>query len=248
MTGKGSDSPMTRAIIAAAGKGQRMNADTPKQYLDLGGRPVVGHALAAFDRCGAVDRIVLVVPEEDLDFCRDTLLPPLDIQKPLELAAGGRTRQDSVSRGLSACGNFEGIVVIHDGARPFVDPKDIEACVRGAKIHGACVIGRPCFDTAKRVGVGGLIEKTVDRQGLWTVQTPQAFQYDLIREALEKAKRENFQATDEAGLLERMGVAVKMEKGSALNIKITAPEDLALARAIVSEMGGEMARSRPGAP
>ncbi|VEN75334.1 2-C-methyl-D-erythritol 4-phosphate cytidylyltransferase [Candidatus Desulfarcum epimagneticum] len=237
MTDTGSASPMTHAIIAAAGKGQRMSAAAPKQYLDLGGRAIVGHALSAFDRCGAVDRIVLVVPEGDLDFCRDTLLPPLDIQKPLELTAGGRTRQDSVSRGLSACGNFDGIVVIHDGARPFVDPGDIEACVRGAKIHGACVIGRPCFDTLKRLGAGGIIEKTVERKRLWTVQTPQAFHRDLIQKALDQAKRENFQATDEAGLVERMGVGVRMEKGSALNIKITAPEDLALARAIVREMG-----------
>ncbi len=226
---------MINAIIAAAGKGERIKADRPKQYLLISGLSILGHTLIAFDRARLFDNIFLVVPGGDFDFCREKIIPPLNLKKYPRLVAGGNRRQDSVWRGILAADDPGGIVLVHDGARPFIGKEDILKCIRGAETRGACVLGRPCSDTAKRVNRGGVIEKTVDRDGLWLAQTPQAFKYDLIKRAFEKAARESFSATDEAGLVERMGIGVKMEKGPEKNIKITTREDLLIARAIFEQ-------------
>ena len=227
---------MINAIIVAAGKGARMKTGAPKQYLPIAGRPILGYTLAAFDRARVVDNIFLVAPEGDFDFCREKIFPPLNLGKRPRLVSGGPRRQDSSRRGVLAVNDPGGIVLIHDGARPFVDEKEIATCARAAKNFGACVIGVPCFDTAKRVNRKGIIEKTVDRDGLWLSRTPQGFKYDLIKKAFEKADKDGFSGTDEAGLVERMGIDVKMEKGSGMNMKITTPEDLLLAEAIFKRL------------
>ena len=225
---------MNTGIIVAAGKGMRMNHQDPKQYLQVMGLSIISHTLRVFDRCKVIDDILLVIPEKDFDFCRNHILTEAGIKKRLELVAGGPERQDSVYNGLLAMKDHEGTAVIHDGVRPFVNPETIAACVKIAAQKGACILGLPLSDTVKQVIDGGLIEETLDRSILWTAQTPQAFQYAIIKEAHDKARSDGIQGTDDALLVERLGYPVDIIEGSRFNIKITTPEDLLLAGAILN--------------
>jgi len=223
---------MADAIIVAAGKGMRMNCPVPKQYLDLEGVPLLTRTLQAFDRCAPIEKIILVVPAGDIRFCAAKIINPSGIRKNIIPVAGGPERQDSVYKGLLAVGEKKGIVVIHDGVRPFVTPASIGECVQEAILHGACILGLPASDTVKLAGGSGYIEKTLARDFVWLAQTPQAFDLSLIKKAHETARREGFTGTDDALLVERLGEKVKIIKGSINNIKITTPEDLALAKAM----------------
>ena len=180
---------MVSALIVAAGKGIRMNDAVRKQYLPLAGRLVLSHTLAVFDGCHLISKIFLVIPRKDFDFCRKNILPMFI--KEIDLVAGGKERQDSVYNGLIAVGENNGIVIIHDGVRPFVNKKMLESCVRGAKKHGACIIGVPVQDTLKKISGPGNIEKTIARDNIWLAQTPQAFKYDVIRKAHEYARKKD---------------------------------------------------------
>lgn len=222
------------AIIVGAGKGLRMNSSTPKQFLQLKNLPVIAYSLEAFGACDRIDEIYLVVSKREVEFCRETLLPSLEFAKPIHLVEGGLRRQDSVYNGLLAMEDHEGVVVIHDGVRPFVKTSQITACITCAEASGACMLGMPVGDTLKRVGPSQMIEETIPRDNMWQAQTPQAFQYALIRSAHDRAAREGFAGTDDASLVERYGGAVEIIKGSTGNIKITLPEDLAMAEALLS--------------
>jgi 2-C-methyl-D-erythritol 4-phosphate cytidylyltransferase len=224
---------MVSVIIVAAGKGVRMNEALRKQYLSLAGRPILSHTLLVFDGYSGLNEIFLVVPEEDLDFCYRHVLWPFTLQKKIRLIPGGPERQDSVYNGLLAITNRKSIVVIHDGVRPFVRPGHITACINGARHYGACAMGIPAYDTLKHVNDLGWIAKTIKRDAIWLVQTPQAFQYERIMLAHEKARKDGFFGTDDALLVERLGEKVKMIQGSRFNIKITTREDLVLAKAIL---------------
>ena len=224
---------MVSAIIVAAGKGVRMNGAMRKQYISLAGRPILSHTLLVFDRCNGINEVFLVVPEEDLDFCYKHILMPLTLQKKIRLLPGGPERQESVYNGLLAIMNKKSLIVIHDGVRPFVQPEHIMACINGARHYGACVTGIPAYDTLKRVDDSGWIDKTIKRDTIWLVQTPQAFQYERIILAHEAARRDGYFGTDDALLVERLGKKVKMIRGSRYNIKITTQEDLILAKAIM---------------
>ncbi len=221
------------AIIVAGGKGVRMNMPMRKQYLALDGIPILAHTLRVFNACETVTHIFLVVPAKDFTFCQETILSTLTLKTPVALVPGGTTRQESVFNGLKAWGNKTGVVVIHDGVRPFVDPVLIKACVDGARKTGACILGIPVFETLKRVSGSGMILETLERKGAWLAQTPQAFASSLILSAHELALRDGFTGTDDASLLERMGEKVSVIPGSRKNIKITDPEDLALAGTMV---------------
>lgn len=228
---------MISAIIVAGGKGVRMNAGVRKQYLLLAGRPILGHTLLAFDRCKEIDQIILVIPEDDFGFCRQTILPPLQLQKKVKLVGGGAERQESVCNGLAAIDVVsrdaaDSLVLIHDAVRPFVRCELIRTCLSGAEKFGACIPGIPAMDTLKRVNSTDFIEKTVARDGIWLAQTPQAFKYGLIKRAHEDAVRRGVIGTDDASLVEDLGEKVAVISGSRLNIKITNPEDLLLADAI----------------
>lgn len=218
------------AIIVAAGKGIRMNAAVRKQYQRVAGFPIVVHTLKAFDSCQMIDEMFLVIPKEDLEFCRDQIVSPANLKKKIYLVAGGPKRQDSVYNGLKAIDADYCIVVIHDGVRPFITHDQLEACINGAKKHGACILGIPAYDTLKRVSSTGTIVNTLERDAIWLAQTPQAFQYDLITKAHEVARQQNFTGTDDASLIEKLGIEVKILIGSRENVKITNPEDLKLAR------------------
>jgi len=224
----------THAVIVSAGKGSRMHRATPKQFLLLQGIPVLGHTILRLNHCPEVDTITLVVSVEDVSFCQDELLAGLKINKSIRVVAGGERRQDSALNGILSIDEKCDIVLIHDGVRPLVQPKLISRCIKEADIKGACILGIPLQDTLKSIDQHERVQKTLPREKLWLAQTPQAFQYKLIREAHEIAQKDGFEATDDASLLERMGIPVHIIAGSKHNLKITTEEDLILADAILS--------------
>ena len=228
---------MVYAIIVAAGKGLRMQDSKRKQYKDLDGKPVLAHTLMVFNRCDAIDRIIVALPAKDIEFCRREVLPAAGGEKRTELIVGGARRQDSVANGLEAIKKDDGIVLIHDGVRPFVRQEHLLACMEGAHRHGACILGLPAFDTVKQVNAKNEIVQTRPRDTLWLAQTPQAFQVKLIKKAHAFAKKDAFCGTDDASLVERLGATVNIIPGSRSNIKITHPEDLKLAQAVLRTMG-----------
>jgi len=219
------------AVIVAAGKGKRMAADVSKQYIMLNGKPVVAHTLSVFDEQPDIEEIVLVVGSQDIENVKRDIVEPYVYNKPVVVVAGGVERQNSVYNGLKAIeAHTSDVVVIHDGVRPLVTGQMIRDSIETARTYGAAVVGVPVKDTVKRVDNDGFVVSTLLREELWVVQTPQTFQYGLIREAHEKALRDGFQGTDDAALVERLGCSVKMIKGCYSNIKITTHEDLILAR------------------
>jgi len=223
---------MVSAIIVAAGKGIRMKGTMRKQYLDLSGRPVLAHSIMVFDSCSQVEKIFLVVPKEDVEYCQNKILSLLDLKNQINLVHGGAKRQDSVYNGLQAIAKNTDTVVIHDGVRPLIHPEELKECILGSKKYGACILGTPASDTLKRVDKSGIIETTLPRENIWLAQTPQAFQYDIIIKAHETARRDGYVGTDDASLVERLGANVKIISGSKFNIKITKKEDLAVAKAM----------------
>lgn len=227
---------MVSAVIVAAGLGVRMKSATRKQYLPVAGRPLVVHTLQKFDDCPLIDHLCVVVPPDDLDNCR-RLLSGGHIGTPVTCVAGGRSRQQSVYNGLRSLARKESLVAIHDGVRPLVEPSLITACIRAAETSGACAPGIPAEDTIKRVRGVATIAETIDRTGLWLIQTPQVFRYALIVEAHQRAIRDGYAGTDDASLVERLGHPVTLVAGSKSNIKVTTAEDLALAAALLCAAG-----------
>ena len=223
----------TVGIIVAAGKGIRMGSDERKQYLMLGKLPMLCHTVLAFNACNDIDRIILVIPEGDSGICRTNILNRLHLSKPIELVSGGKERQDSVRNGLNTIHDLDGIVVIHDGVRPFIRPDLISESIRTAKGAGACAVGVRAQDTLKCTDASDVVRETFDRERIWIAQTPQTFHSRIIKTAHEHALREGVLVTDDAHLVEKMGYPVKMVNGSRLNIKITTVEDLELAQAII---------------
>lgn len=223
---------MVYAIIVAAGKGIRLKGALRKQYIALDGVPILRHTLNKFDSCERVNQIVVVVPKADVDFCRNEILMTAELQKEVYLVGGGAERQDSVFIGLKTIESDNGIVLIHDGVRPFVRQSHLVACINNAAEFGACILGIPAFDTVKKVSSKNQITQTLKREKLWLAQTPQAFELKLIKKAHEAAKQEGFIGTDDASLVERLGGTVKIIPGSRNNIKITDQSDLTLAQAL----------------
>jgi 2-C-methyl-D-erythritol 4-phosphate cytidylyltransferase len=221
---------VTYAIVPAGGHGARMGSRRPKQYLRLGRAPILVATLRALGRARSLAGIVVAVPAAHVAATR-RLLARARVPKILDVVAGGADRQESVWRGLQRVPEDARFVVVHDAVRPFVTADLIER-VRAAAAGGAATCGLPVRDTVKRV-TDGAVEATVPRQGLWLTQTPQAFARDLLWEAHDKARRDGFAGTDDAVLVERLGMPVAMVPGLAQNLKITTPEDLRTARAWV---------------
>ena len=220
------------AIIPAAGLGIRMGSNVPKQFLLLDGKPILHHALSVLSQCSIVDEIVLVVSEKEITKARQEFQG--SHPKVTKVIAGGKERQDSVGNGLQSLDSETDIVVIHDGVRPFVSPDLIRETIEAARDFGSAITAIPVSDTIKKVNEEGQVERTVDRGGLWRVQTPQAFQVSLLKEAFEKARADNFYGTDESSLIEHLGKEVKVIPGSEFNIKITRSEDLVLGETIAA--------------
>jgi len=224
----------TVAIVPAAGSGNRMGRDISKQYLALGGRPLLIHTLSVLEACPLVDALIVVVPPPDVEAVRTGMLPSWNLKKLAGVVPGGKERQDSVRAGIEALDQETQLVVIHDAVRPFISAGLIESCIRAAAEGGASTVGVPLKDTVKEVAADGRVMRTCDRSLLWLTQTPQAFRRDIIENAHRAAARDNFRGTDDASLVERLGISVRMIRGDYGNIKITTPEDLILAEALLA--------------
>jgi 2-C-methyl-D-erythritol 4-phosphate cytidylyltransferase len=216
----------TLAILVAAGRGERMGASRPKAFLSLGGEPLLLRSARAFERAACVDALVAVVPSQELGLAEEMLK---GLSKRLAVVAGGARRQDSVREGLKqAPSGFDGVVLVHDAARPLVEPELIEAVTVTARERGAALPVLPIVDTVKRVR-GAEVRETLDRGELAVAQTPQGFRYPLLARAYEAAFRAGIEVTDEAMAVERLGEPVFAVPGSPRNRKITTREDLAWA-------------------
>jgi 2-C-methyl-D-erythritol 4-phosphate cytidylyltransferase len=220
-------------IVVAAGRGLRMGKEVNKLYLDLNGKPMLYHSLRACLAAGLFEQFIIVVsPGEEELFCREILLPYFTELNPV-LVAGGNERQDSVFNGLQAVEPSCRIVCIHDGARPLTPPLLFDRVLQAAARHGAALAAVPVKDTVKRVNEDGVVVETPVRKSLWLAQTPQAFRLDWLLDAYRRADAEKWYATDDAALLERYGYAVQVVEGDYRNLKITTPEDLILAGALL---------------
>lgn len=220
----------TTAIIAAAGSGTRLRSDTPKQFLELAGKPVIVHTLERFQAAPSVDAIVLVLAEDRIEAYRPETA---QIAKVTGIVKGGDTRAESVLNGLTAVDRETAIVAVHDGARPFVSVDEIERTIAKAKQMGAACLVAPVTDTIKSIR-GSEISATLDRQKLRRALTPQAFRIEVLRRAFEMADELDETVTDESYLVERLGHPIELVEGSSRNIKITHAEDLAIAEAMMS--------------
>lgn len=227
---------MASVVIVAAGSGTRMNSPRKKQFLKISGKTILSITLARFDKNSDIDTITLVVPPDEIGFCRSVIIPEAELTKPVNLVPGGRERHESVRLGLGALPQKNGIVLIHDGVRPFVSDDIISASINGALRFGACIPVLPVSDTVKLSEDGNFISKTIPRSSLWLAQTPQAFDFHLIHRAHIEAAEKGLLFTDDASLMEKIGWKVKLINGSRFNIKITAPEDLPIAEAFYSLM------------
>ncbi|WP_100334349.1 2-C-methyl-D-erythritol 4-phosphate cytidylyltransferase [Bacillus alkalisoli] len=221
-----------QVIIPAAGQGKRMNAGMNKQFIELEQKPVIIHTLLVFEHDPLCDQILMVVNEQEIDMFQ-VLLEKYSITKVKKLVHGGKERQDSVYYGMKAA-KKDGIVLVHDGARPFIRQTFIHRLVEKATETGAAILAVPVKDTIKKV-INGIATETIERSSLWSIQTPQAFRFSILDEAHEKAKKDNFLGTDEASLVERIGVDVHIVEGDYENIKLTTQEDLLYANAILSK-------------
>ncbi|MGD6994524.1 2-C-methyl-D-erythritol 4-phosphate cytidylyltransferase [Sutcliffiella horikoshii] len=222
-----------QVIVLAAGQGKRMKAGKNKQFIELEGKLVIIHTLSVFEADPWCSEIKLVINEKEKDIFKE-LLHQYPVQKIKEMVIGGEERQDSVYNGLTSLQSAE-IVLVHDGARPFISQEVIHSLVKKAAKEGAAIVGVPVKDTIKRVSKAGVVEQTVERSSLWSIQTPQAFRYPILKEAHDKAKAENYLGTDEASLVERIHVPVHIVQGEYENFKLTTPEDLILAKAFLQK-------------
>lgn len=211
-----------------------MGSTIPKQFLTLGGVPILAHSLRVLEAVPAVAQVILAVPEADRDYCLREIVTRYQLTKVTRVVAGGERRQDSVRHGLQEVENDADLVLVHDAVRPLITRDLVERAIQRAAEVGAAIVAIPMRDTVKQVGAGRLIEVTVDRGRLWLAQTPQVFRAALLHEAHRKAHLEGFHATDDAQLLEWMGHPVAVVDGSEENIKITRPQDLAIGEAILA--------------
>ncbi|MGQ9661705.1 MAG: 2-C-methyl-D-erythritol 4-phosphate cytidylyltransferase [Kiritimatiellia bacterium] len=223
----------TYGVIVAAGKSERMGPKVDKAFLSIGAKPVLGYSLAAFQKCPDVDGVVLVVRKDRVVGAR-VLCEMYGFGKVKEIVAGGAKRQISVMNGLERVPEEAQVIVVHDGARPCVTLELLSETIKSAKRYGSGVAAVKVTDTIKLVERGTLVSKTLDRDKLWAVQTPQAFRRELLYQAFELVKKKGLTVTDEASAVELLSEEVRLVPSPATNVKITTPDDLALATAILT--------------
>jgi 2-C-methyl-D-erythritol 4-phosphate cytidylyltransferase len=226
----------TTAIVLAGGRGSRMKSSIRKQYMLLGEKPVLYYALQTFQNSSRIDEIILVCSQEEIEKCHQEIVERYGFTKVAAIVAGGRERYHSVYEGLKAADPCD-YVLIHDGARPFIDEAMIERIADALPVCQASVAAVPVKDTIKVSDENGYVDQTLPRKRLWSVQTPQSFAYPLIREAYDRMMQQESSCqgvTDDAMVMETFGsVPVKLIEGSYENMKITTPEDLLLAKEIL---------------
>ncbi len=227
------------ALIPAAGMGKRMGASINKQYLRLNGLPILAHTISVFERSALIDSIYLVIPADEIPYCREHVVEAGGFRKVAAIVAGGAERQHSVMNGLKAIrGNAadDDVILIHDGVRPFLTETMLRESITAAQEHDGALVAVPAKDTIKIVADGVVID-TPPRETLWQAQTPQSFRFSVIFAAHQAAEREGFIGTDDASLIERSGGKIRIVAGDYRNIKITTPEDLTLAEAFMAGRG-----------
>ena len=221
------------AIVLAAGQGKRMHSKIQKQFLEIGGKPVLYYSLHCFQESPLI-RAILVTGEEMISYCEQEIVKKYGFSKVRKVTAGGKERYDSVYAGLLCCQDTD-YVYIHDGARPFITEELVQRGYEAVKRTNACVMGMPSKDTVKLADSSGYVKETPDRKIVWNIQTPQIFSYDLIRGAYESIRKKDMTGvTDDAMVVEQeTGTKILLVEGSYQNIKITTPEDLAIAEAFL---------------
>lgn len=225
--------PKVIVIVPAAGSGKRLGGSVKKQFLVLRDKPIIAHTLQRFEHCSDVDEIAVAVPEQQISEM-ETIVSRYRLHKVSMVTVGGEKRQDSVYNTLRRLTiNPSDIVLVHDGVRPFIESKRVAHLVRACKDHEAAVLAVQPKDTIRRSRGGEFFDQTLDRNALWLVQTPQAFRGTLLLKAFKKAREDKFYGTDEAVLVERVGVRAKIVEGSYDNIKITTQEDIELGQLIL---------------
>ena len=224
------------AIVLAAGTGKRMQSNIPKQYLMLQDKPVLYYSLKTFEESN-VDEIILVVGKDDIEYCHEEIVDKYNFKKVTKIIEGGAERYHSVYNGLNAIG-YADYVLIHDGARPFITLDIIKKIIEEVSIYNACVVGVPSKDTVKIINEDGIVMDTPNRDKVWSVQTPQAFSYNIIKKAYEllfSSKQEDINITDDAMVVEHvLKCPVKLVIGEYYNIKITTPDDLVFGENILN--------------
>ena len=224
------------ALIPAAGMGKRMGASINKQYLQLDGLPIVARTISVFEQSPLIEAIYLVIPAEEIPYCREHVVEACGFRKVVEIVAGGRERQNSVMNGLNAMRrdvSDDDVVLIHDGVRPLITPQLLQESIEAARGWDGALVAVPAKDTIKAVR-DGLVVDTPPRETLWQAQTPQSFRFSVIYDAHRTAQQEGFMGTDDSSLVERRGGTVMVVRGDYRNIKITTPEDLVLAEAFLA--------------
>lgn len=226
----------TVAIVLAAGSGKRMQSSTPKQYLLLDGKPIIYYSLKAFEE-SSVDEIILVVSKNDVEYCHKAIVEKYQFKKVHHIIEGGSERYHSVYQGLNTISDAD-YVLIHDGARPFVTVKMIERTIEEVLLHNACIVGVPSKDTIKIVDEEGIVIETPNRDYVWSIQTPQAFSFDLVVEAYKRILDDMpLNITDDAMIVEHaLKYPIKLVMGSYSNIKITTPEDILISESLLKDI------------
>ncbi|HEX9156373.1 MAG TPA: 2-C-methyl-D-erythritol 4-phosphate cytidylyltransferase [Syntrophales bacterium] len=221
------------ALIPSAGRGKRMGAEKPKAFLRLGSVPILVRTLQIFENSPLVNEIVAVVPPGEGVKEAEEMIRRSGLKKILQVLPGGEERQESVWRGLTAIRGRADWVIVHDVARPFLPPELIERTLSEARRSKAVAVALPAHETLKEISPGKEVVRTMDRRHVWMAQTPQCFEFNLILNAYEQARKDGFLGTDDASLVERLGIPVRVIEGSRFNFKITTPEDLILAEALL---------------
>lgn len=225
-------------IITAGGVGKRFDGQGGnkllKQFIPLSGKPIISYSIQSFESSELVSEIIVVVPENQVEYTQTEIVDKYNFQKLLRVVSGGDERQNSVEKGIQSITSDPDVIVVHDGVRPFASPGLIEEVIKEASKTGGAIAAIPATDTIKKSAPKQFIESTLPREQIWFAQTPQAFKSDIIKEAFKKAKEDRYLGTDEAELVERLGKEVKLVLGSKYNIKITTPEDIEIGERIIN--------------
>lgn len=222
-------------LIPAAGQGKRMETSMKKPYLMLLDKPILSHTIERFEQNSVIDEIFIIVDESDFTICNKRVIAPFRFRKVRGLVAGGETRQVSVYNGIRTLSEDVDFVIVHDGVRPFLNDEIIFKCIEAAAEFGASVSAVPVKETIKVANDDLFIDHTPERDHLWRVQTPQVFRKSILLEAHDKAIEDGISAPDDATLIEKLGVPVKLVMGSYRNLKLTTPEDLKIAETLLNE-------------
>ena len=221
------------AVILAAGEGSRFSSDQPKQFYEIDGKPVLLHSALAFENSELIDESIVVTTDTETEHCRNYLIKN-GVNKLTRVVTGGETRSESAKHGFEAVNPACAFVAIHDAARCLVTPEMIEAAFESAFVFGGAACASVCTDTLKRTDLSNTVKETVDRNNMWLVQTPQVFDANMYRAAVYYAEKDGVTATDDCALCERLGFNIKMVNVGRTNIKITYPEDVVIAEAILA--------------